>query len=69
MSFANSRYPQLQAYERGFVKEGVGAGAACIAASLGENWQQNQLLAAIEAQMEQLSSNQKTQPETKKSSV
>jgi uncharacterized protein (TIGR00303 family) len=69
LSFANSRYPQLQAYERGFVKEGVGAGAACIAASLGENWQQNQLLAAIEAQMEQLSSNQKTQPETKKSSV
>ncbi|MDB9522291.1 TIGR00303 family protein [Dolichospermum circinale CS-1225] len=69
LSFANSRYPQLQAYERGFVKEGVGAGAACIAASLGENWQQNQLLAAIEAEMEQLSSNQKTQQETKKSSV
>ena len=55
LSFANSRYPQLQAYERGFVKEGVGAGAACIAASLGQNWQQNQLLAAIEAEMEQLS--------------
>jgi uncharacterized protein (TIGR00303 family) len=69
LSFANSRYSQLQAYERGFVKEGVGAGAACIAASLGENWQQNQLLEAIEAEMEQLSSNQKTQPETKKSSV
>lgn len=69
LSFANSRYPQLQAYERGFVKEGVGAGAACIAASLSQNWQQNQLLAAIEAEMEQLSSNQKTQQETKKSSV
>lgn len=69
LSFANSRYPQLQAYERGFVKEGVGAGAACIAASLSQNWQQNQLLAAIEAQMEQLSSNQETQQETKKSSV
>jgi uncharacterized protein (TIGR00303 family) len=69
LSFANSRYSQLQAYERGFVKEGVGAGAACIAASLGENWQQNQLLVAIEAEMEKLSSNQKTQPETKKSSV
>ena len=69
LSFANSQYPQLQAYERGFVKEGVGAGAACIAASLGQNWQQNQLLGAIEAQMEQLSSNQETQQETKKSSV
>ncbi|MBE9219403.1 nicotinate mononucleotide-dependent phosphoribosyltransferase CobT [Dolichospermum flos-aquae] len=69
LSFANSRYPQLQAYERGFVKEGVGAGAACIAASLSQNWQQNQLLAAIEAEMEQLSSNQETQQETKKSSV
>ena len=69
LSFANSRYPQLQAYERGFVKEGVGAGAACIAASLSQNWQQNQLLAAIEAEIEQLSSNQETQQETKKSSV
>jgi uncharacterized protein (TIGR00303 family) len=56
LSFANSRYPQLQAYEQGFVKEGVGAGAACIAASLSQNWQQNQLLAVIEAQLEQLSS-------------
>lgn len=60
LSFANSRYPQLQAYERGFVKEGVGAGAACIAACLSQNWQQNQLLAAIEAQLEQLSTNQST---------
>ena len=42
-------------FRSGFVKEGVGAGAACIAASLGQNWQQNQLLAAIEAEMEQLS--------------
>jgi uncharacterized protein (TIGR00303 family) len=54
LSFAHSRYPQLQAYERGFVKEGVGAGAACIAAHLSQNWQQNRLLAAIEAQIEQL---------------
>ncbi|MFN4955555.1 MAG: nicotinate mononucleotide-dependent phosphoribosyltransferase CobT [Aphanizomenon sp.] len=58
LSFASSRYPQLQAYELGFVKEGVGAGAACIAASLCQNWQQNQLLAAIEAQIEQLHANQ-----------
>ncbi|QLE57613.1 nicotinate mononucleotide-dependent phosphoribosyltransferase CobT [Nostoc sp. TCL26-01] len=54
LSFANSRYPQLQAYEQGFVKEGVGAGAACIAASLYQNWQQEQLLLAIESQIERL---------------
>jgi uncharacterized protein (TIGR00303 family) len=55
LSFANSRYPQLQAYEQGFVKEGVGAGAACIAAHLYQNWQQSQLLAAIENQLQPLS--------------
>ncbi|MGM3305733.1 nicotinate mononucleotide-dependent phosphoribosyltransferase CobT [Anabaena sp. WFMT] len=54
LSFADSRYPQLRAYEQGFVKEGVGAGAACIAAYLNQNWQQEQLLAAIEAQLDQL---------------
>jgi uncharacterized protein (TIGR00303 family) len=53
LSFANSRYRQLQAYEHGFVKEGVGAGGACIAANLCQNWQQHQLLAAIEHQFEQ----------------
>ncbi|MFN6483839.1 MULTISPECIES: nicotinate mononucleotide-dependent phosphoribosyltransferase CobT [unclassified Nostoc] len=55
LSFANSRYPQLKAYEQGFVKEGMGAGAACIAAHLSQDWQQHQLLAAIEAQLERLS--------------
>ncbi|MEH2127110.1 nicotinate-nucleotide--dimethylbenzimidazole phosphoribosyltransferase [Nostoc sp.] len=55
LSFANSRYPQLRAYEQGFVKEGMGAGAACIAAHLSQNWQQHELLAAIEAQLERLS--------------
>lgn len=54
LSFAGSRYPQLQAYEQGFVKEGVGAGAACIAAYISQNWQQNELLTAIEHQFEQL---------------
>ncbi|YAF97438.1 MAG: nicotinate mononucleotide-dependent phosphoribosyltransferase CobT [Nodularia sp. CChRGM 3473] len=54
LSFANSRYPQLQAYEQGFVKEGIGAGAACIAAYLSQNWPQQQLLTAIEAQLEGL---------------
>lgn len=55
LSFANSRYPQLQAYEQGFVKEGMGAGAACIAAHLSHDWSQHQLLAAIEDQLERLS--------------
>ncbi|MCC5630981.1 TIGR00303 family protein [Nostoc sphaeroides CHAB 2801] len=54
LSFADSRYPQLRAYEQGFVKEGIGAGAACIAAHLSQDWQQQQLLAAIEAQLERL---------------
>ncbi|MEH1970822.1 nicotinate-nucleotide--dimethylbenzimidazole phosphoribosyltransferase [Nostoc sp.] len=55
LSFADSRYPQLRAYEQGFVKEGMGAGAACIAAHLSQSWLQHQLLAAIEAQLERLS--------------
>ncbi|MEH2160527.1 MAG: TIGR00303 family protein [Nostoc sp.] len=55
LSFADSRYPQLRAYEQGFVKEGMGAGAACIAAHLSQDWQQHELLAAIESQLERLS--------------
>ncbi|MBW4477907.1 MAG: TIGR00303 family protein [Tolypothrix brevis GSE-NOS-MK-07-07A] len=54
LSFADSRYFQLQAYEQGFVKEGMGAGGASIAAYISQNWRQNQLLAAIEAQLERL---------------
>jgi uncharacterized protein (TIGR00303 family) len=49
LSFARSRHPQLRAYERGYVKEGVGAGGCAIAAHLYGDWTQNQLLAAIEA--------------------
>lgn len=54
LNFTNSRYPQLQAYEQGFVKEGMGAGGAAIAAHLYQNWQQNQLLAVIETQIERM---------------
>ncbi|MBD2439531.1 TIGR00303 family protein [Nostoc sp. FACHB-110] len=57
LNFTNSRYPQLQAYEKGFVKEGVGAGAASIAAHLYQNWQQDKLLTAIENQLQQISQN------------
>ncbi|KKI99757.1 nicotinate mononucleotide-dependent phosphoribosyltransferase CobT [Prochlorothrix hollandica] len=48
LSFAESRCGGLRWYEQGFVKEGVGAGASAIAASLGSQWQQSQLLAEIE---------------------
>ena len=48
LSFAQSRYPQLRAYEQGFVKEGVAAGGCAIAASLACGWQTSQLLKAVE---------------------
>ncbi|MBF2014991.1 MAG: nicotinate-nucleotide--dimethylbenzimidazole phosphoribosyltransferase [Rivularia sp. T60_A2020_040] len=52
LCFDDSRYVQLQAYEQGFVKEGMGAGGACIAAYLIANWQQHQFIEAIEAQLD-----------------
>ncbi|HZG38537.1 MAG TPA: TIGR00303 family protein [Nodosilinea sp.] len=55
LSFAESRFEALRAYERGFVKEGVGAGGCAIAASLYQNWGQPELLAAVEALLEQKS--------------
>jgi NaMN:DMB phosphoribosyltransferase len=48
LSFAQSRYPQLQVYERGFVKEGVAAGSCAIAAHLWQNWEQAYMLELIE---------------------
>lgn len=48
LNFTASRYPQLQAYEQGFVKEGVGAGGAAIAAHL-LGWNSRQILKEIEA--------------------
>ncbi len=54
LSFANSRYETLQAYERGFVKEGIGAGGLSIAASLYQQWGQDQLLQSIESMYTQL---------------
>jgi NaMN:DMB phosphoribosyltransferase len=56
LSFAESRYEQLRAYEKGFVKEGVGAGGSCIASYLYQGWQQHQLLQAIEQQIQKLES-------------
>jgi len=54
LSFARSKYAQLRIYEQGFVKEGVGAGGCAIAASLYQNWDQHQLLTAIEQILEQM---------------
>ena len=51
LSFAKSKFAQLRAYEQGFVKEGVGAGGAAIAAHLYQNWTQEKLLSAIESQL------------------
>ncbi|HIK09086.1 MAG TPA: TIGR00303 family protein [Oscillatoriaceae cyanobacterium M33_DOE_052] len=51
LSFAASEYPQLRAYEQGYVKEGVGAGGAAIAAHLYSGWNQSQLLAAVESML------------------
>lgn len=48
LNFSQSRYPQLRAYERGFVKEGVGAGGCAIASYLYRSWSNTQLLSAIE---------------------
>jgi uncharacterized protein (TIGR00303 family) len=56
LSFAQSNYPQLQVYEQGFVKEGVGAGGCAIAATLGQNWTGKDILKAIEALIERYSS-------------
>lgn len=52
LSFANSKYYQLRAYEAGYVKEGVGAGGCAIASHLYQNWSVPHLLAAIEELVE-----------------
>lgn len=48
LSFATSCYSKLRAYEQGYVKEGMGAGGCCIFAHLTHDWNQFQLLQAIE---------------------
>ncbi|MGB3790893.1 MAG: TIGR00303 family protein [Phormidesmis sp.] len=51
IDFSQSPYMQLRAYERGFVKEGVGAGGCAIAAHLYGKWTRSQLRHAVEAQL------------------
>lgn len=48
LDFSASKYPVLQVYEQGFVKEGVGAGGCAIAACLYQNWTNQDLVKAIE---------------------
>ena len=48
LNFAQSTWTQLRAYEAGFVKEGVGAGGAAIAASCAAGWDSERCLQAIE---------------------
>ncbi len=52
LNLGQSQFSALQAYERGFVKEGVGAGGAAIGASLSQAWTLTDLERAVEAQAE-----------------
>lgn len=52
LNFSASRFPQLRAFEQGFVKEGVGAGGCAIAAHLYQGWQQPDILNAVEQTLE-----------------
>ncbi|EDX84237.1 conserved hypothetical protein TIGR00303 [Synechococcus sp. PCC 7335] len=51
ITFSQSPYMQLRAYEQGFVKEGVGAGGCVIAAHLYGQWTRSQIRHAVEAQL------------------
>ena len=51
-SFKASRYPQLTIFDKGYVKEGVGAGGCLIAGHLYQNWSQTKTLQAMEAILE-----------------
>ncbi|MBW4464122.1 MAG: TIGR00303 family protein [Pegethrix bostrychoides GSE-TBD4-15B] len=62
LSFADSRHPALQAYEQGYVKEGVGAGGSAIAAHLYQHWEQADLLRAIDQLADELFQNQSAEP-------
>ena len=63
LSFANSRFAQLRAYEQGYVKEGVGAGGCAIAAHLYKGWSNSDLLYAVESIAAKHQKNEKIQSE------
>jgi len=54
LDFTSSRYAPMRLYEQGYVKEGVGAGAAALAAMLNANFTANTLLPYIERAYERL---------------
>lgn len=54
LDFSPTRYPPLRPYEAGYVKEGVGAGAAAFAAMLATGYSAPDLLGPIEAVYERL---------------
>lgn len=62
LSFKQSRYDALRQYELGYVKEGVAAGGCAIAAALYQNWQQPQMLHAIETLYEKILYQQQVKP-------
>ncbi len=49
LQFSQSAYPQMQVYDQGFVKEGVGAGGGAIAAALYRDWQSSDVVNATES--------------------
>jgi uncharacterized protein (TIGR00303 family) len=49
LNLTHAKTPTLRAYEQGYVKEGVGAGGAAIAATLYGQWDNETLVAAIDA--------------------
>jgi len=48
LHFHDSQFAQLRAYEQGFVKEGVGAGASAIVSHLYSAWEQARILQEVE---------------------
>jgi uncharacterized protein (TIGR00303 family) len=48
MQFMGSSYEQLRVYDRGFVKEGVGAGGMAISAALYQGWDSAKVLSVTE---------------------
>jgi uncharacterized protein (TIGR00303 family) len=53
LNLGSSRYEALRLYERGFVKEGVGAGGCGIAAALYQDWSNQTMVDAIEGLVQQ----------------
>jgi len=66
-TFGGARHPALRAYAQGFVKEGVGLGAALVLAAGYAHWSETQLLAHLEASVhryqDQMTRLGKSQPE------